>query len=86
MGAPAAAELRRDRVRQARRRGDDLKLARTDEAVDKLAADGKRLGILIPYFRSMNTDINSPLSIAIMAMIPNRETRCMAGPPAAQPL
>ncbi len=48
---------------------DELKLAHTDDAVDKLAADGKRLGILIPYFRSMNTDINSPLSIAIMAMI-----------------
>jgi F-type H+-transporting ATPase subunit a len=25
--------------------------------------------VLVPYFRSMNTDINSPLSIAIMALI-----------------
>ncbi len=33
------------------------------------ANDGKTLGVIIPYFRSMNTDINSPLSIAIMAMI-----------------
>ena len=34
-----------------------------------LEADGKQIGILIPYFRSMNTDLNSPLSIAIWAMI-----------------
>ena len=33
------------------------------------SAKGKTLGVLVPYFRSMNTDINSPLSIAIMAMI-----------------
>jgi F-type H+-transporting ATPase subunit a len=41
----------------------------SDKALEDLSADGKTLGILIPYFRSMNTDINSPLSIAIMAMI-----------------
>ncbi len=41
----------------------------SDKALEELGADGKTLGILIPYFRSMNTDINSPLSIAIMAMI-----------------
>ena len=40
-----------------------------DEALALLKDDGKVLGILIPYFRSMNTDINSPLSIAITAMI-----------------
>ncbi|MEX0749534.1 MAG: F0F1 ATP synthase subunit A [Dehalococcoidia bacterium] len=40
-----------------------------DEAIQMIEADGKELGVLIPYFRSMNTDINSPLSIAIMAMI-----------------
>ena len=40
-----------------------------DEALKILKDDGKELGILIPYFRSMNTDINSPLSIAITAMI-----------------
>lgn len=40
-----------------------------DEALAILKDDGKELGILIPYFRSMNTDINSPLSIAITAMI-----------------
>ncbi|MDP6064140.1 MAG: F0F1 ATP synthase subunit A [SAR202 cluster bacterium] len=30
--------------------------------------DGKRAGILIPFFRSANTDINTPLSMAIIAM------------------
>jgi len=40
-----------------------------DAAIEELEADGKKLGVLFPYFRSMNTDINSPLSIAIMAMI-----------------
>lgn len=44
-------------------------VASLDEALAMLKDDGKELGILIPYFRSMNTDINSPLSIAIMAMI-----------------
>ena len=48
---------------------EDAKLARSEEARAKLEADGKTLGILIPTFRSMNTDINSPLSIAIMAVI-----------------
>lgn len=40
-----------------------------ETALTMIEEDGKELGILIPYFRSMNTDINSPLSIAIMAMI-----------------
>ena len=40
-----------------------------DEGLAYLEADGKKLGILIPFFRSMNTDINSPLSIALWAMI-----------------
>jgi len=41
----------------------------SDKAIADVRADGKTLGVLVPYFRSMNTDINSPLSIAIMAMI-----------------
>ncbi|MDP9238791.1 MAG: F0F1 ATP synthase subunit A [Chloroflexota bacterium] len=41
----------------------------SDKALEDLSAGGKTLGILIPYFRSMNTDLNSPLSIAIWAMI-----------------
>jgi len=40
-----------------------------EEALRILEEDGKELAILIPYFRSMNTDINSPLSIAVWAMI-----------------
>lgn len=47
----------------------EAKLARADEAEAKLKDDGKQLGIIVPYLRSMNTDINSPLSIAIWAMI-----------------
>lgn len=48
---------------------EDAKLARADEARAKLEKDGTEIGILKPYFRSMNTDINSPLSMAIMAII-----------------
>lgn len=48
---------------------DEIKLQHADEAAAKLKEDGKQIGILIPYFRSMNTDLNSPLSIAIWAMI-----------------
>ncbi|MEX2245361.1 MAG: F0F1 ATP synthase subunit A [Dehalococcoidia bacterium] len=40
-----------------------------EAAYAQLDEAGKQVGILIPFFRSMNTDINSPLSIAIMAMI-----------------
>jgi F-type H+-transporting ATPase subunit a len=38
-------------------------------ALAELKDDGKKLGLIHPYFRSMNTDINSPLSIAIWALI-----------------
>ena len=48
---------------------EGIEASSLDEANAQLDADGKQLGILFPYFRSMNTDINSPLSIAIMAMI-----------------
>jgi F-type H+-transporting ATPase subunit a len=41
----------------------------SNRAISELSADGKQLGVLVPYFRSMNTDLNSPLSLAIMAMI-----------------
>lgn len=41
----------------------------SETALEQLHEQDKQLGVLIPYFRSMNTDINSPLSIAIMAMI-----------------
>ena len=48
---------------------DECLVKASDRAIEEVQADGKQLGVLVPYFRSMNTDINSPLSIAIMAMI-----------------
>ena len=48
---------------------DDCLVKASDTAIAQLESNGKQLGDLVPYFRSMNTDINSPLSIAIMAMI-----------------
>lgn len=36
---------------------------------ERIEADGKTLGIILPAFRSMNTDLNTPLSLAIMAVI-----------------
>jgi F-type H+-transporting ATPase subunit a len=41
----------------------------SNKAIDALHSNGKELGVLVPYFRSMNTDINSPLSIAIVAVM-----------------
>ena len=40
-----------------------------EEAIQYLEEDGKELGIILPYFRSMNTDLNSPLSFAIISVI-----------------
>lgn len=40
-----------------------------DAGIEGLEADGKTLGIILPFFRSMNTDLNTPLSLAIMAVI-----------------
>jgi len=48
---------------------DECLVKASDKAIEDLGAKDKQLGVLVPYFRSMNTDINSPLSIAIMAMI-----------------
>ena len=48
---------------------DECLVKASDKAIEEVQANGKQLGVLVPYFRSMNTDINSPLSIAIMAMI-----------------
>ncbi|MHB8376065.1 MAG: F0F1 ATP synthase subunit A [Dehalococcoidia bacterium] len=44
-------------------------VGQSEAALGQLKAGGKELGIIAPYFRSMNTDINSPLSIAIMSAI-----------------
>jgi len=48
---------------------DQCLVKASDKAIEELSANGKTLGVLVPYFRSMNTDINSPLSIALWAMI-----------------
>ncbi len=48
---------------------DECLVHASDRAIEEVQASGKQLGVLVPYFRSMNTDINSPLSIAIMSMI-----------------
>lgn len=48
---------------------DECLVKASATAITQLEGKGKELGVLVPYFRSMNTDINSPLSIAIMAMI-----------------
>ncbi|MBI2724113.1 MAG: F0F1 ATP synthase subunit A [Chloroflexi bacterium] len=48
---------------------DECLINASDTAIEQLGEQNKQLGVLLPYFRSMNTDINSPLSIAIMAMI-----------------
>ncbi len=48
---------------------DECYVTASDTAIQQLNDSGKRLGLLKPYFRSTNTDINSPLSIAIMSAI-----------------
>lgn len=39
------------------------------EKYDEAIADGKTVGELIPLFRGINTDLNTPLAIAIIAVI-----------------
>ena len=48
---------------------DHCLVTASETAIEQLGAENKQLGVLVPYFRSMNTDLNSPLSIAIWAMI-----------------
>jgi F-type H+-transporting ATPase subunit a len=48
---------------------DECLVGASTKALHDLEEGGKELGVLIPYFRSMNTDLNSPLSFAIMSMI-----------------
>jgi len=48
---------------------DECLIDASSTAISELEAEGKQLGVLIPFFRSMNTDLNSPLSLAIMSMI-----------------
>jgi F-type H+-transporting ATPase subunit a len=48
---------------------DECLVDASNKAISDLHAKGKQLGVLVPYFRSMNTDLNSPISLAIMSMI-----------------
>jgi F-type H+-transporting ATPase subunit a len=41
----------------------------SQEKYDEAVADGKKVGELIPLFRGVNTDLNTPLAIAIAAFI-----------------
>jgi F0F1-type ATP synthase membrane subunit a len=59
---PAASEAEIDACKH------EINLAHTDEAAAKLTADNKQLGVIYPYFRSFNTDLNSPLSLAIISV------------------
>jgi hypothetical protein len=40
-----------------------------EEALHYVEEDGKQIGVIFPYFRSMNTDLNTPLSFAIISVI-----------------
>jgi F-type H+-transporting ATPase subunit a len=48
--------------------GWDEYIHAAEAGIEQVEDEGKELGVIIPYLRSMNTDVNSPLSIAIMAM------------------
>ena len=37
-------------------------------AEEKMKADGKQFAVIYPYFRSFNTDLNSPLSLAMISV------------------
>ena len=39
-----------------------------EDELEKLKADGKQAGILVPFLRSANTEVNTTLAIAIVAM------------------
>ena len=45
---------------------DDIYGSKLDEAA--LAAEGKQAGVLVPFLRSANTDVNTTLAIALVAM------------------
>ena len=46
----------------------EINLEHAAEAAAKMEADGKKLAVIFPYFRSFNTDLNSPLSLAIISV------------------
>jgi F0F1-type ATP synthase membrane subunit a len=46
-----------------------VNIANADVAAAKLKAENKHLGVIYPYFRSFNTDLNSPLALALIAVM-----------------
>ncbi len=50
------------------KRAINLLPANVEAAEAKMKADGKKLAVIYPYFRSFNTDLNSPLSLAIISV------------------
>ncbi len=48
---------------------EEINLEHAEEAAAIMEADGKRFAIIHPFFRSMNTDLNTPLSLAIISVI-----------------
>lgn len=48
--------------------GDDCRHHAIDEATEKYAGEGEKLGVLFPYLRGINTDIMTPLSFAIVSV------------------
>lgn len=46
-----------------------VNIANADAARAQLEADNKQLGVIYPYFRSFNTDLNSPLALALVAVM-----------------
>ena len=46
---------------------DGIKASELDE--EALKADGKQAGVLVPFLRSANTDVNTTLAIALVAMV-----------------
>ena len=50
----------------------EINIAHAPEAEEQLAADGKQIAVIFPFFRSLNTDLNSPLSLAIVSVMLHR--------------
>ena len=47
----------------------EINIENAPAATAQLEADGKQVAVIYPYFRSFNTDLNSPLSLAFVSVI-----------------
>ncbi len=56
-------------IRNVKDHDDHSSDHKSDEHKHKSVEKGKQEGLLIPYFRSANTDLNTTLAIAIVAMV-----------------